>query len=76
MTVHRCDDWCVCPVDGKPLIYWPAGDQHACQDPDCTNAHGLSPDQEALVRIAATAFVAQIRGRQHGRIDPDKQEQG
>ena len=43
---HRCDDECVCPIDGKQLIYWPAGDQHACQDPDCVNAHGLSQDEE------------------------------
>jgi hypothetical protein len=46
VTAHRCDDECVCPIDGKPLIYWPAGNQHACQDPDCVNAHGLNPHQE------------------------------
>lgn len=43
MSAHRCDDECVCPLDGKPLLYAPASDQHACQDPDCTNAQGI-PD--------------------------------
>ncbi|NUS01899.1 MAG: hypothetical protein HOV97_04970 [Nonomuraea sp.] len=39
--VHRCDDRCVCPVDGLPLLYARRVDQHACQLPDCENAHGL-----------------------------------
>ena len=43
MTPHRCDDACVCPVDGKPLLYSATLDQHACQDPECRNAHGM-PD--------------------------------
>lgn len=39
--LHRCDDSCVCPLDGLPLIYAPGADQHACQLADCENAHGL-----------------------------------
>lgn len=38
---HTCDVDCVCPVHGTPLIYWPAGDDHACQDPTCEHAGGL-----------------------------------
>ncbi len=37
---HTCTERCVCPEDGKPLIYWPAGDEHACQDVDCRYGHG------------------------------------
>lgn len=37
---HRCDERCACPVDGKPMLYWPAGGEHACQDPECRYAHG------------------------------------
>ncbi len=38
---HRCDDECVCPVHGTPLIYWPAGDDHACEDASCIHGHGM-----------------------------------
>ena len=38
---HCCDEACVCPVHGTPLIYWPAGDDHACQDVDCKFGHGM-----------------------------------
>jgi hypothetical protein len=38
---HRCDERCACPVHGTPLIWWPAGKEHACQDRDCEYAHGL-----------------------------------
>jgi hypothetical protein len=38
---HKCSDECVCPRDGKPLIYWPAGDDHACQDSSCYYGHGM-----------------------------------
>lgn len=36
---HRCDEQCVCPVDGKAMWYAPSTGRHACQDPDCVNAH-------------------------------------
>ena len=42
---HFCDDACVCPVHSRPLLYWPSGDEHACQDPDCRYAHGLETAQ-------------------------------
>ena len=38
---HRCTAACVCPVHGTPMIYWPAGDDHACQDVDCRFGHGV-----------------------------------
>lgn len=39
-TGHRCDADCRCPVHGTPLLYSPAADVHACQDPGCALAHG------------------------------------
>jgi hypothetical protein len=36
-----CDERCVCPVHGTPLLYWPAGDDHACQDVNCHYGHGM-----------------------------------
>jgi hypothetical protein len=44
---HRCDERCTCPVHGTPLIYWPTGDDHACQDGGCAYAHGMA-DLELL----------------------------
>lgn len=47
-----CGDECVCPVHGTPLIYWPARDDHACQDANCRYGHGMKgagpvrPDEE------------------------------
>lgn len=45
---HRCDEGCTCPVHGTPLIYWPAGDDHACQDVNCVYGHGMNGDVENL----------------------------
>jgi hypothetical protein len=39
-TVHTCDRRCSCPIHGTQLVYWPAGDDHACQDIDCKYGHG------------------------------------
>lgn len=36
-----CDERCVCPVHGTPLFFWPAGEDHACQDVDCRYGHGM-----------------------------------
>lgn len=44
---HRCDERCVCEIHDKPFIYWPAGDDHACQDPDCKYAHGVDDVRRA-----------------------------
>jgi hypothetical protein len=38
---HQCTEACRCPVHGTPLFYWPAGDDHACQDVDCRYGHGF-----------------------------------
>ncbi len=38
---HRCDDSCVCPADGEPLIWAPSHGIHACSRPACKYAHGL-----------------------------------
>lgn len=37
--IHRCDERCICPADGKPLAYAPAHGLHACSDPGCRYAH-------------------------------------
>ncbi|MFJ4966035.1 hypothetical protein ACIP6P_26920 [Streptomyces sp. NPDC088729] len=56
---HRCDEWCRCPLHGTDFYYWPAGDLHACQDPNCGYAQGISAEElvtasraEALRRSA------------------------
>jgi hypothetical protein len=49
---HRCDDQCACPEHGTPLFYSPAAGDHACQDPGCVFAHGMS---DALLLQWATA---------------------
>lgn len=36
-----CDDRCVCPLHRTPLIYWPAGEDHACSDVNCEYGHGM-----------------------------------
>lgn len=38
---HKCDEGCVCPECGKPLIYAPSTNEHACPDVDCKYGHGL-----------------------------------
>jgi hypothetical protein len=41
---HVCDDRCLCPVHGTPLLYAPSTDDHACQDVDCVHGRGgLTP---------------------------------
>lgn len=34
----------MCPVHGTPLIYWPHGDDHACQDVECRYGRGVARD--------------------------------
>lgn len=38
---QQCDERWGCPVHGTPLIYWPAGDDHACQGVNCQYGHGM-----------------------------------
>jgi hypothetical protein len=40
---HRCDETCVCPIHGTPLIYAPLIDDHACQDARCVLGRGADP---------------------------------
>lgn len=52
MTDHRCTGACVCPIHQTPMRYWPAGDDHACQVPDCPNSQGfrhLAVDLEVTI---------------------------
>lgn len=39
--LHRCSAACACPHHGTPMIYWPRGDDHACQDVNCEYGHGV-----------------------------------
>ena len=41
MMPHACDDGCMCPRCGTEMMYWPFGDDHACQDYTCPYAHGI-----------------------------------
>jgi hypothetical protein len=63
---HRCDETCLCAVHGTALIYSPALDDHACQDPSCKYAHGGAPvtDPESVA-----AFLARHRADQGGETD-------
>ncbi|MEU3399451.1 hypothetical protein [Streptomyces filamentosus] len=57
---HRCSDTsCRCPLHGTALYYSPAGDLHACQDPDCRYAQGISAD--ALTGSVFARFLAARR---------------
>ncbi|WP_093849912.1 hypothetical protein [Streptomyces pini] len=38
-----------------PLIYWPAGNDHACQDADCEHAHGFKAVELPPVEVEITA---------------------
>lgn len=41
-TPHECDEFCVCPIHGTPLVYSPAGNDHACQAIECRYGHGMN----------------------------------
>lgn len=47
MLPHKCDERCVCPIDGKPLYYARSINEHACQSIDCRYAHGMESVQRA-----------------------------
>ncbi|MFG3157194.1 hypothetical protein ACGF7W_34750 [Streptomyces sp. NPDC048219] len=74
-ALHRCDELCCCPVHGTALYFAPASNVHACQNPTCRYAHGISA--EAL--LAATlglpmpedtsVFARFVAAR---RADPDR----
>ena len=50
-TEHRCGPRCTCPVHNTPLIWWPAGRLHACQDIECIYHADLDLDKELFKRI-------------------------
>jgi hypothetical protein len=54
MMPHVCDEGCVCPEHGTPLLYWPFGGEHACQSSSCPAfpRDGSSPWQRIIdVRV-------------------------
>ncbi len=64
---HSCDERCTCPRHGTPLIYWPAGDDHACQDPECEYAHGV---MKAIREMGRLVDPPPPRGPRWPRDDP------
>ncbi|QKV98220.1 hypothetical protein HUT19_41610 (plasmid) [Streptomyces sp. NA02950] len=72
---HWCGAACRCPVHGTPLYYWPAGDLHACQDPNCRHAHGISAaalaaaEQGLPMTFDPDVFSRFLAAR---RADPDR----
>ena len=61
---HVCDDGCVCPIHGTPLIYWPHGDDHACQDITCRYGHGMNA--ELLAKMPPLRPIIPEPGRRAG----------
>ncbi|MGW3246523.1 hypothetical protein [Streptomyces sp. NPDC001070] len=57
-TPHQCDELCVCPVHKTPLIYWPAGNDHACQDAECRYGHGMAPTADPHPSSADSASAS------------------
>lgn len=62
---HRCTDRCRCPIHETPLIYWPAGDDHACQDSDCEYAQGFKPIEPTPIGQAVLDTQAILMWRHH-----------
>ncbi len=62
---HRCTDRCRCPVHKTPLIYWPGGDDHACQDADCEYAQGFKPVEPTPAGQAVLDTQAILMWRHH-----------
>lgn len=68
---HRCDESCVCPVHGTPLIYSPHWDDHACQDVNCRYGHGgfPVPDPLPLRNIPVPREVTRVAGCDCGGME-------
>jgi len=64
--IHRCDESCACPVHGTPLIYWPADDDHACQDVTCEHGHGMREPGKVIYVHDRTGIV--FSGLYRGRM--------
>lgn len=72
-SLHICDEGCTCPIHGTPMMYWPSGDDHACQDAACEYAHGV---KKMLLAADASAILdddvdAEALGRMlHAIVNP------
>lgn len=62
---HRCTDRCRCPIHETPLVYWPAGDDHACQNADCEFAQGFKPVEPKPAGQAVLDGQAILMWRHH-----------
>jgi len=62
---HRCTGACRCPVHGTPLIYWPAGEDHACQDAGCEYGQGFKAAEIVDPSNAVRDAQAILMFRQH-----------
>lgn len=63
MRPHLCDEDCVCPEHGTPLLWHAPSAIHACQDPACRYAHGLEPRlvREYFLRLTTNAILGDQR---------------
>ncbi|MCZ0983922.1 hypothetical protein O1L60_44980 [Streptomyces diastatochromogenes] len=74
-TLHQCDELCRCPVHGTALYFAPASNLHACQNPNCRYAHGISAaalaatDQGLPMTHEPDVFSRFLAAR---RADPDR----
>lgn len=57
---HRCTGRCVCPIHATPLLYWPAGDDHACQDADCEYGQGFKPAVPTPAEVEYTVGATRV----------------
>ena len=51
MSKHYCNESCVCPIDGKLLIYNEAGNDHACLDSNCFYASGINSRKTKITNL-------------------------
>ncbi|UKZ02844.1 hypothetical protein BOQ63_001540 (plasmid) [Streptomyces viridifaciens] len=72
---HRCDESCVCPDHGTPLIYSRYTADHACRDVDCRYGHGgaVSPIRQ-LCEDASRRAEAMERRAAWPAVDRDSQQ--
>jgi hypothetical protein len=55
---HECDESCVCPEHGTPLLWSAATAEHACQEPSCRYAHGMEAQllREYFLRMTTNSM--------------------
>ncbi|MFE0651039.1 hypothetical protein ACFVZH_20860 [Streptomyces sp. NPDC059534] len=62
---HKCSTYCRCPHHGTPLLYWPAGDDHACLAVGCEYEQGFKPIEPPDPRKVSLDNQAALMLRYH-----------